>query len=114
MTDLRRIRTVFTGVAGTPWYSNLYFTWVSGTEATALAEVDIDLVDEVNKKRKEQKLYSDVFSPPVAPGTAMPGDGNSTGNPAADGRIGGGNSNGGGSNVQSFNSSPKNGKGDEK
>jgi len=30
---------VFTGVAGTPWYSNLYFTWVSGTEATALAEV---------------------------------------------------------------------------
>jgi len=25
MTDLVRVRTIFTGVAGTPWYSNLYF-----------------------------------------------------------------------------------------
>lgn len=25
MTNLQRIRTVFTGVAGTPWYSNIYF-----------------------------------------------------------------------------------------
>ena len=26
MVDMARIRTVFTGVAGTPWYSNLYYT----------------------------------------------------------------------------------------
>ena len=32
MTILRRVRTVATGVAGTPWYSNFHFTWVSGTE----------------------------------------------------------------------------------
>jgi len=39
MTDLRRIRTVFTGVAGTPWYCNMYFTWVSSTEQAALDAV---------------------------------------------------------------------------
>ena len=61
------------------------------------------------------RLYSDVFSPPIAPGTAVPGEGNnSTGSPGSDGRVGGGNSNGGGSNQQSFNSTPKTGKGDDK
>lgn len=25
MVDIRRVRTVFTGVPGTPWYSNIYF-----------------------------------------------------------------------------------------
>jgi hypothetical protein len=38
MTVIQRIRTVFTGVAGTPWYSNLY---VTATEADAQAEVNI-------------------------------------------------------------------------
>jgi len=33
MAQIRRIRTVMTGVAGTPWYSNFYFTWVNGTES---------------------------------------------------------------------------------
>lgn len=31
MTSIRRVRTVFSGVAGTPWYSNFYFTLVNGT-----------------------------------------------------------------------------------
>lgn len=31
MAILRRVRSVATGVAGTPWYTNLYFTWVTGT-----------------------------------------------------------------------------------
>jgi len=85
------------------------------SQSTVLAEVDVDIADEVIKKRREKELYSDVFSPPIAPGTAVPGEGNnSTGNPGSDGRVGGGNSNGGGSNQQSFNSTPKTGKGDDK
>lgn len=32
MTILRRVRTVATGVAGTPWYTNMYFTRVATTE----------------------------------------------------------------------------------
>lgn len=39
MATIRRIRTVFSGVAGTPWYSNMYFTWVNGTEQDALDAV---------------------------------------------------------------------------
>lgn len=31
MANLRRVRSVATGVAGTPWYTNLYFTQVGGT-----------------------------------------------------------------------------------
>jgi hypothetical protein len=34
---LARIRTVFTGVAGTPWYSNLYFLNDGGTSIAATA-----------------------------------------------------------------------------
>lgn len=37
MPIMGRIRTVFTGVAGTPWYSNIY---VLGTEDDAAAQVD--------------------------------------------------------------------------
>lgn len=37
--NLRRVRSVATGVAGTPWYSNMYFTWVTGT-----AQAHVDLV----------------------------------------------------------------------
>ena len=40
MTSISRVRTVFTGVAGTPWYSNMYFTWVSGQ-----TQAHIDLVE---------------------------------------------------------------------
>jgi len=32
MATIRRVRTEFTGVAGSPWVSNMYFTWVNGTE----------------------------------------------------------------------------------
>lgn len=32
MANLRRVRTVATGVAGTPWYTNWYFTYTIGTE----------------------------------------------------------------------------------
>ena len=74
---------------------------------TVLAEVDISLEDEAEKKRKEMEEYGDVFKPPVAPGTAVNEDNNSTGDPKTDGRIGGGNSNGGGSNQTSFNPTDK-------
>ena len=37
MAIIQRIRTVFTGVAGAPWYSNLY---VTATEGDAQPEVD--------------------------------------------------------------------------
>ena len=37
MAIIQRIRTVFTGVAGTPWYSNIY---VTGNEADASLEID--------------------------------------------------------------------------
>lgn len=40
MTTLSRVRTVFTGVAGTPWYSNLYFTWVTGEAQNLVDAVD--------------------------------------------------------------------------
>lgn len=39
MTILRRVRSVATGVPGTPWYTNLYFTMVVGT-----AQAHVDLV----------------------------------------------------------------------
>lgn len=39
VAQLRRIRTIFTGVAGTPWYSNMFFTWVAGTEQAHLDAV---------------------------------------------------------------------------
>lgn len=39
MASIRRIRTVFSGVAGTPWYSNMHFTWVNGTEQDHLDAV---------------------------------------------------------------------------
>lgn len=35
-----RVRTVFTGVAGSPYYSNLYFTQEGGTAAQARAAVN--------------------------------------------------------------------------
>jgi hypothetical protein len=73
---------------------------------TVLAEVDISLEDEAEKKRKEDDEYSDVFDPPVAPGAAAPG-GNTTGDPKVDGRLGGGNKNGGGANQDSFNPTDK-------
>lgn len=73
---------------------------------TVLAEVDISLEDEAEKKRKEMEEYGDVFNPPVAPGAATT-DNNSTGDPKTDGRIGGGNANGGGSNQTSFNPTDK-------
>jgi hypothetical protein len=40
MATIRRVRTVFTGVAGTPWYSNMYFATSGGTAADSVANVD--------------------------------------------------------------------------
>lgn len=39
MAQIRRVRTIFTGVAGTPWYSNLYFS--SGVGLSAQAQTDL-------------------------------------------------------------------------
>lgn len=39
MAVIRRIRTVFSGVAGSPWYNNMYFTRVIGTEDAAITAV---------------------------------------------------------------------------
>lgn len=39
MTTLARIRTIFTGVAGTPWYSNIYFDADATTGAGYAADV---------------------------------------------------------------------------
>jgi len=41
MSSISRVRTVFTGVAGTPWYSNMYFAWVSGQ-----TQNHIDIVED--------------------------------------------------------------------
>lgn len=38
MGSLRRVRSVATGVPGTPWYTNMYFTYVT---TTAQAHVDL-------------------------------------------------------------------------
>lgn len=82
---------------------------------TVLAEVDISLDDEAEKKRREIEEYGDVFDPPVTPGAPAPGNNegdnqsNTTGDPKLDGRIGGGNKNGGGSNQDSFNPTDKKG-----
>jgi hypothetical protein len=67
---------------------------------TVLEEVDLDIRQEVLRKRKEMTNYSDVFLPPGKP---------NTGNPGIDGRIAGGNNNGGGTNQESFNNAPKSG-----
>ena len=73
---------------------------------TVLAEVDLDIKQEVLRKRKEKENYSDVFQPPVKQGAV-------TGDPSTDGRIRGGNNSGGGSNQESFNNAPKSGTSDE-
>lgn len=39
MTTVRRVRTVMTGVAGTPWYTNMHFTYVGGTTQAAIDAV---------------------------------------------------------------------------
>lgn len=40
MVDMYRVRTVFTGVAGSPWYSNHYFTVDQTTPASAISAVN--------------------------------------------------------------------------
>ena len=35
MATLARVRTIFTGPAGSPWYSNLYFDAATGTAQNA-------------------------------------------------------------------------------
>lgn len=68
MATIRRVRTVMTGVAGTPWYTNTYHTFVAGAgqgcvdalrdfwtawagaldnSVTALVEGDTALLDDV-------------------------------------------------------------------
>lgn len=42
MTTLNRIRSIWTGVAGTPWYTNLYFDGSGGNE-----QAQIDLVEDM-------------------------------------------------------------------
>lgn len=49
MTTLNRIRTVWTGVAGTPWYTNLYFDGSGGNE-----QAQVDLVDAFWETLKAQ------------------------------------------------------------
>lgn len=39
MATIRRIRTLWSGVAGTPWYTNMFFTRVVGTEDAAIEAV---------------------------------------------------------------------------
>lgn len=43
MVEIARVRTVFTGVAGSPYYSNLYW---DGAEDITGAQAAVDLVDE--------------------------------------------------------------------
>lgn len=64
---------------------------------TVLSEVDISLPAEAVKKQREKTLYGDIFPEVSVPGAS------STGDPKADGRIGGGNKGGGGTNQESFN-----------
>lgn len=40
MGTIRRVRTVFSGVAGSPYYNNMYFTLVNGSASAVIAAVD--------------------------------------------------------------------------
>ncbi len=99
---------------------------------TLLAEMDILLDEEIAKIKREQEKYPDILMQYQVPysattttgkpqqekveqpaGTApaaavTPGKGRTTGVPKADGRAGGGNSNGGGRNKDSTKPSPNN------
>lgn len=99
---------------------------------TLLAEMDILLDEEIAKIKREQEKYPDIlmqYQVPysattttgkpqqekveqpaeTAPAAAVtPGKGKTTGVPKADGRAGGGNSNGGGRNKDSTKPSPNN------
>lgn len=46
MADLARVRTIFTGVAGTPWYSNMYFL-LGGTTGAVWAATVADFWDQM-------------------------------------------------------------------
>ena len=70
------------------------------SRTTAFSEADLDVDEEATYRKREMDQYSDVFSSPNE--NEIP----STGNPAIDGRLGGGNRNGGGLNRNSFRSNP--------
>lgn len=46
MTDLHRVRTVFTGVAGTPWYSNQYYA-LAGASSGAVRAATADFWTDI-------------------------------------------------------------------
>jgi hypothetical protein len=88
------------------------------SRSTVLAELDILQENEAYKRQVEKEKYDEIFSPvnvpfstpnpvnpanPAAPSTA-PGTGPT--DPKAAGRRGGGNSNGGGRNPDSFRPNP--------
>lgn len=86
---------------------------------TALAEVDLNIADEAQKREREDDLYDDILGPVPVPFSGPPpgaGDGESSnppGNTKGAGRAGGGNSGGGGMNRQSQRSGPPRGAGKE-
>lgn len=100
------------------WAQYVYDLFIQGqiSHETALAEIDISIQEEAAKKRKEKELYSDIFEEPHPPGAANNDpnqdpnqNGGGTSDGKTNGRTGGGNNNGGGSNQESFNSSPRTG-----
>lgn len=82
------------------------------SRSTILAELDIQQEDEAYKRAIEKEQYDEVFSPvnvpfsspnPVDPSNPNPLN---SPDPKANGRRGGGNSNGGGANPNSFRANP--------
>nr|CRY97413.1 hypothetical protein [uncultured prokaryote] len=66
-----RIRTVFTGVAGSPYYSNFYFDNVAtSVEANELADLVHDLWDGLKSVlRAGMVAQIDPFAPTISPST---------------------------------------------
>lgn len=93
MATIRRIRTVMTGVAGTPWYLNWHFTMVTGTaqdavdnvaafwddikgqineDVTITVEGDIALIDDTNGDTVGAESASDSVVAATGTGDVLP------------------------------------------
>lgn len=77
--------------------TDLHAEGVVSTE-TVLDMVDLNIDDEASKREREDEMYANVFEPRIQPGQAL--------TPEQQGRLGGGNQNGGGMNSSSGKSSP--------
>ena len=81
-----RVRSILTGVAGTPWYSNLYFNGTLSTDAQAAVDAVYAMwVEYGNYMSPRISINIEPFVASLSPSTGQPTGGFTTTAPAASG-----------------------------